>query len=106
MARKKMVTRTINTTKVTVMYADVATKSMQTKDILLTGTYRGNKAVLRAIRKYDNDMERIISVENVELLGKKYGMPEEEFLAHAKELTKAEADEAEATENTEDEEAQ
>ena len=83
MARKRMVTRTINNTKVTVSYADVATMTIKEKTFELNGTYRDNKAIFKAIKKYDSDEERLISVVRTEVVGTRYGMTEKEFLEHA-----------------------
>ena len=85
MARVPMVTRTITTTKATVMCLDVTKGEPFTEVFPLPRTYKDDKALLKqVIKMYETDTVKpvhIVSVEEVETL---YGMTEQEFIEQAK----------------------
>ena len=89
--RERMVTRTIMTTKVTVLCADALAGEMFEKELTLPRTYKDNKALMKAVSKVvdiDTDDEKIKAVlvkasEEIETL---YGMTELDFINTAKVL--------------------
>ena len=86
MAREKMVTRTVSAINVTVMGINTATASAVTEVKVMTGAYKDDADLLKAIKKaYDGEIvwACITSKEIVETL---YGMPESEFMKYAKVL--------------------
>ena len=97
--RERMVTRTIVTTKATVLCANALTAEMFEQDVTLPRTYKDNKALMKAISAVidkDTDDEKIkaIMVKDSSEVETLYGMSELEFIQIAKVLpprgTKAE----------------
>lgn len=87
MARVPMVTRTIVTTKATVMVVNIPQGETETKSIVLPRTYKDDKALLKQCTKVvDTEELKVVSVlakEEVETL---YGMTEQQFIETAKVL--------------------
>lgn len=87
MARIPQVTRTVTGTSATVLCLNTVTAEPFNETVLLSGTFKDNKAILKAAKKViENEEISVAKVVNVELIEKRYGMSEQEFLAHAKEL--------------------
>lgn len=86
MARKPMVTRTIVSTKVTVMAVDVANgDEVVNKTYVMPRTYADDATLLKAVKKqYEVENElvivKVVDKEKQEAL---YGMEEVDFIAHA-----------------------
>lgn len=89
MARKPMVTRTIVTTKVTVLTLDTTTCEPGNVTVVIPRTYKDDEKMLKAVRPLveigDVKAVSIVSAEEVEEL---YGMSEQEFISNAKKLDK------------------
>ena len=84
MARKSMVTRTIETTKVTALCVDLGTQRTYKAEIILSGTYDTEKALMKALSKVvDDDVHRAVSVLSKEVVETLYGMDEQEFISHS-----------------------
>lgn len=87
MAKKPMVTRTMQTTRVDVLCLDIVNGEPFNESVVLPRTYKDDRALLKAVEKVINDDERkavhIVSSEGIEKL---YGMTEEKFLEVADEL--------------------
>lgn len=84
MARKPMVTRTIQSTHATVLCMDLYHAEPCNVDVILPRTYKDNKSVLKAAEaKLNSDTLRAVMVVAVEVEEKLYGMTEEDFIAHA-----------------------
>lgn len=84
--KERMVTRTVIAINVTVMGINTTTAQAVTEVKTLTGTYKDNVDMLKAIKKlYDGEIiyACIVSTETVETL---YGMPESVFMKYAKVL--------------------
>lgn len=86
MARERKVTRTIISTKATVMVANTTTAEIETHTLDLAGTFKDDKAILKFIEKMDVlpaecKAVQILASENKETI---YGMTEQDFikLAH------------------------
>lgn len=88
MARKPMVTRTITSTKATVMAVDLEHNAeVVNKTFVMPRTYNDNETLLKAIKKqYETPELPIIKVVDVEKQEALYGMEETDFIAHAKPL--------------------
>lgn len=87
MARKPMVTRTINTTQATVLCMDLTTSQPVEKVLVLPRTYKDSKALMKAIENAITDeaikpvhVKESITVETL------YGMTEQDFINSAVKL--------------------
>lgn len=87
MARKPMVTRTIASTKVTVLCLNLITCEPETKAFELAGTYKGDKEILKAVEELINSAEeKAVHVTSTETVEKVYGLSEQDFIKYADEL--------------------
>jgi hypothetical protein len=85
MARKRMVTRTITSTKVKATVYNIEKDEIQTIEYKLSGELSAD-AALKAITKEHAEV-RPLKVTEVEVQEELYGMPEEKFLELAEILT-------------------
>lgn len=84
MARKPMVTRTIVTTKVTVLGVDVNTAEAFNETYTLPRSYADDKKLLKACKDYfEDDNIKIVQVVNKEEVETLYGMTEQAFIENA-----------------------
>lgn len=84
MARKRMVTRTIESTKVTTLALDVTTSEPQNMTYNLSGVYDNDTKLLKAVQKaFDTDVLKNVHVVSHETIETIYGMDENTFLAQA-----------------------
>ena len=101
MARIPMVTRTITTTKVTVMCLNVVQGEPCTETVTVPRTYKDDNALLKVVKSIIETDElkavHIVAKEEIETL---YGMSENDFIEHATVLPKR-GEKAEETETTE-----
>lgn len=87
MARVPMVTRTIVTTKATVMCLNVQTGEPFNEVAILPRTYKDNEALLKKVKPLiDNDSVKAVHIVNSEEIETLYGMTEQEFIQYAKVL--------------------
>lgn len=87
MARKPMITRTILSTKVTTLSINLETAEPYNETFILPRTYKDDKTILKILSKsHDDDQHKIVAVVATEVMQKKYGMTEQEFIDVAKEL--------------------
>ena len=85
MARASMVTRTINTTKVIALCVDIETQTPYDGEFVLSGTYKDQKSLMKALEKVANDdTHKVVHVKSAEVVETLYGMPEQEFINNAK----------------------
>ena len=98
MARKPMVTRTIITTKVTVLCLDINTAEPFNETVTLPRTYKDDKKLLKSVEEVINTEEvkavHIVDKKEIETL---YGMTEQDFINNAKILDPTTRKEAEAS---------
>lgn len=84
MAREMLVTRTVITTRATVLVANLDSNSVEEKEYTVPRTYKDDKALLKAISKLTADTNetpvKIINKEEIETLR---GMPEACFIEHS-----------------------
>lgn len=87
MARKPMVTRTVQTTLATVLCLNTETAEPFNQTVTLSGTFKDNKAVMKAVKALiENDTISVAKVVDIEIEEKLYGMPEQDFINAAKVL--------------------
>ena len=87
MAKKPMVTRTMQTTRVDVLCLDIVNGEPFNESVVLPRTYKDDGALLKAVEKVINDDERkAVHIVSSEVIEKLYGMTEEKFLEVADEL--------------------
>ena len=101
MARKPMVTRTINTTTAKVLCLNIQTGESYEKEVTLPRTYKKDAEVLSLAREIiDNEIEKAVHVISTVVIEIRYGMTEQEFIEHAQILPALTKEEKEAeTEN-------
>ena len=86
--RKPMVTRTIKSTIATVLCLDVEKAEPFNYTVELARTYKDEKHLMRIIReKVDTDDVKAVHLVSVDVKKALYGMYEEDFIEHAKELS-------------------
>lgn len=82
MAKPAMVTRTIESTEVTVLGLDLELGEPVHKDITLPGTYKDDSKLLKAAQTaLDTDTYKAVSVVRAEVKEQVYGMTEADFIA-------------------------
>lgn len=88
MARTPMVTRTLKATYANCMCVNVELGEVQNIEVTVSRTYKNDKALVKAIEKANLIPEnlKLVKIVDTEVLTKKYGMTETEFMATAKEL--------------------
>ena len=100
MARKRVVSRTIVTTKATAMVCMVSTAEVLTKEYTLSLKLNEADALKAAKKVYETDNEKIVAITKVEYNEQLYAMPEIDFLKYA---TPVNADEVEDDDEEPDE---
>ena len=84
MARPQMVTRTILTTKVTVLCMDVNTAEPFNKEVVLPRTYNDEEKLLKKVRVVvDTDSVKAVHIVDSEVVKTLYGMAEQDFINNA-----------------------
>lgn len=87
MAKEKMITRSFNVTKATVMTVDMVLCELETKVVLLSGRFTdSDKLLVECKKQLETEQLKVVSVTSTEEFEKLYGMPENEFIANANEL--------------------
>jgi predicted transcriptional regulator YheO len=87
MARVAMVTRTMQTTEVNVLCLNIQTAEPFNKDLVLAGTFKDNKAMMKAVSaQVDNDAQKAVVITTSKVVETLYGMTEDEFIKNAKVL--------------------
>lgn len=104
MARKPMVTRTVTTTKATILYVDTEAETTVTGVVEVPRTYKDDKKLLEAVKDVVDSSYipvKVISTETVETL---YGMTEQKFIENAEKLPPrpVKSDDTETDENAQD----
>ena len=83
MARTKMVTRTIVTTKCVALCINVQTAEPFNQGFTLAGSYDDEKKMLKELKKYEDEDHKIVHIVDVEKAETLYGMSEEDFIKYA-----------------------
>ena len=84
MARAPMVTRTIVTTKATVMCLDVEKGEPFNETYILPRTYKDEKVLMKKVKEmFETDTIKPVHVVDVEEVETLYGMTEQNFILNA-----------------------
>ena len=87
MARRRMVTRTINFTKADVMTVNVSTAEVAIRDYRINGTYDTKEELLKVLKKaYETDRIKLVNIETIETEEVLFGMDEIKFMELAEVL--------------------
>lgn len=87
MARRPIITRTVEGTQVDVLGLNIKTAEPENKTYVLSGKYADDKKLLKAVQSgYDTDEFKNIAIVGKKPVSKLYGMWEENFIASAFEL--------------------
>lgn len=87
MARVPMVTRTIRATEVNVMCLDVEKGEPFNKDVTVSRTFKDDEKLLKEVKKIiESDTIKAVHIVDKREIETLYGMPEQEFIEHAKVL--------------------
>lgn len=100
MARKPMVTRTIETTKVTVLCLNIETAEPFNKTVTVARTHKDENKLLKLVKEIaETSTEKVVHIVDKEVISTLYGMTEDKFIANAEILpprdAKEEAEESE-----------
>lgn len=103
MARKRMVTRTVQSTKVVVMCANTETAEIENYEAEIAGTYSDDKKLMKAIESVvATDVIKPVAIKSQEIVETLYGMEEQKFIENAEILPKREkSQDAEPTDSVE-----
>ena len=97
MARVPQVTRTITTTKCTLLCVDTVNGEAYNDAIIVPRTYSDEKKLLKVVRSLYNTEEheavKVVATDTIETL---YGMSESDFIKHAQILPSRSAQNADA----------
>lgn len=89
MARKPMVTRTIKTTKVSVMCLDIVSAEPTTEVVELAGTYKADSKLLEKIKSLiETDNLKVVTITSKDEIETLYGMSEDDFVKNSVKLDK------------------
>lgn len=87
MARVPMVTRTVTSTKATVLAVDITTGATYDKDVEVARTYKDNDKLLKAIKEtFETAFEKMVAIKSSEEVETLYGMSEQKFMELAEKL--------------------
>ena len=96
MARPRMVTRTITTTKAVLMIVNKTTGEVFDKEVTISGEYEDADEVEKRASKLFNSAEsKVVCVKSFEKCENLYGMAEDKFIASAEILPPRDAHESE-----------
>lgn len=84
---RNLVTRTILTTRATVLCMDIANREPFNTEVVLPRTYKDEAKLLKACKNaIDNDTVKCVAVVKVETVETLYGMDEAKFIANSEVL--------------------
>lgn len=87
MARVRMITRTVKGTKANVMCLDTLAAKAVNADYEISGVYQDNEKLLKALKaEYETETLKLVHIVSSFETEQLYGMPENEFMLHAKKL--------------------
>lgn len=91
--RKKVITRTINTTTCNAKVIDTHTNNVTDDVFSITGKHDEKSALKKLKSQYDNEDRKVIHVVSVDVKSALYGMDEDTFMNHAEIIDKKKEDE-------------
>ena len=84
MARKAMVTRTVQTTIATALCLNTVTAEPFNETVTLSGTFKDKKSLMKAVKSIlENDEISVAKIVDHEIVQKLYGMTEQKFIDNA-----------------------
>lgn len=84
MARVPQVTRTIQTTNVSVLCMDIQNREPINIDVVLPRTYKDDAAMLKAVKSVaETDTIKPVQIVSSMVQETLYGMSEQDFISHA-----------------------
>lgn len=87
--RKRMVTRTIKVSTVEAMVTDIVEAKVFHKYVVITGDYDNNTLAKMVKKTVEAEQGMVFAcITEVQTEEHIYGMPEDEFLVYAKEITR------------------
>ena len=86
--RKKVITRTINTTTCNAKVIDTHTNNVTDEVFAITGKHDEKSALKKLKNQFDNEDRKIIHVVSVDVKSALYGMDEDTFMNHAEIINK------------------
>lgn len=87
MARVPMVTRTVSSTKATVLVVDITTGTTFDKEVEVTCTYKDNDKLLKAIKSsFETATEKVVAIKSSKEVETLYGISEQMFIEIAEKL--------------------
>lgn len=91
--RKPMITRTIQTTRATVMFIDSTNPTPYTNDIVLPRTYKNDDAMLKLVKQMcETPTIKAVAIMSSKVESALYGMSESDFVTHAHIIEKTSKD--------------
>lgn len=87
MAKRKFITRTIKSTKASILCMDVETAEPLNKIVVLGGTFKDEKSILKEARKQiETETVKCVSVVDVASETALYKMDEQKFIENAEKI--------------------
>lgn len=86
MARKRMVTRTVEQTTANVMTLDVTTAEVQVRQYEIGGQYNDEELLKKLQSLFQTDTFKLVHIESQDCKELLLGMDEEDFIRHAQVL--------------------
>lgn len=84
MARKPMVTRTLQSTTVTALCMDIASAEPCNRTLTIPRTYKSEKDIMKVVKPIlETDAIRVVAIVDTAVNEALYGMTEQEFLEYA-----------------------
>lgn len=89
MRKEKLVTRTIKSTHVVVLMANIETGACERKDVVIAGTPADKELTKKIKSEIESDTLRFVDIESKDITEKLYGMSESTFVENAREITRS-----------------
>lgn len=110
MARKPMVTRSFEVTRVNVMMCNTISAEVHNKEFEVPRTYKDNDKLLKVVKEMvETDSDKVVTIVDKSIATKLFGMSEADFLKNAIELdpeTRKVLESDESEDEDEDEESE
>lgn len=84
----KLITRTITSTNITALFANVKTREMTTEVVVAPSTFKNNDKALKYLKANADEDKVPVSIVSMEEQSNLYAITEKDFLAHAKVIEK------------------
>lgn len=89
MRKEKLVTRTIKSTHVVALMANIETGSCERKEVVIAGTPNYKELTKKIKSEIESDTLRFVDIESMDITEKLYGMSESTFVENAREITRS-----------------